>query len=161
MVTNILEKHAVRVESEIKFLENKLEHRIVHRVSRSAVQRCGHVKRLDRTRAVRMLLEWSFKAWLRTKQYQQVLLKTLWKEKQLARNYWKGKTVEIQKRLEAVHLLTYITQKLCLQKIIQPPLYGRSELVPVMILRKNTPHMYEYVCHVQNCCYLWLHSKLQ
>jgi len=45
-------------------------------------------------------------------------------------------TVEIQKRLEALHALTHITQKLCLQKIIQPPLYSRSELVPVTILKK-------------------------
>jgi len=57
-----LEKHAVQIESEIKFLENKLEHRIVHRVSRATAQRCGHVKIPDRTRAVRTLLELSFKA---------------------------------------------------------------------------------------------------
>ena len=47
--------------------------------------------------------------------------------------------MEIQKRLEALHPLTDITQKLCLQKIIQPPLYSRSELVPVVILKKIYP----------------------
>jgi hypothetical protein len=30
VVINILEKHAGQIELEIKFLENKLEHRIVH-----------------------------------------------------------------------------------------------------------------------------------
>jgi len=55
-----LEKHAGQIELEIKFLENKLEHRIVH--IQEQVQRCGCVKIVDRTRAVRMLLELSFKA---------------------------------------------------------------------------------------------------
>jgi len=57
-----LKKHAVQIEAEMKFLENKLEHRIVRRVSRGTVQRCCHVKILDRTGAIRMLLELSFKA---------------------------------------------------------------------------------------------------
>jgi hypothetical protein len=62
VVTNILKKHAVQIEAEMKLLDNKLEHRIVYRVSRATVQRCCHVKILDRTGAVRMLLELSFKA---------------------------------------------------------------------------------------------------
>jgi hypothetical protein len=56
-------------------------------------------------------------------------------------------TVEIQKRLEALHALTHTTQKLCLQTIIQLPLYSRSELVPVMILKKNIPHKY-FMCRI-------------